>query len=104
MRRVAVLSLGSPVLVENFQRERQGTEPSAGGIVFFGDMGENFYALDARDARGYGPRNWTAGDYLHCQWFAKGGPRQWGINGIFWPTKVATAKIVILGLGEPPLQ
>jgi hypothetical protein len=27
-----------------------------------------------------------------------------GINSIPWPTKVATAKIVILGLGEPPLR
>jgi alcohol dehydrogenase (cytochrome c) len=25
-----------------------------------------------------------------------------GLTSIFWPTEVATAKIVILGLGEPP--
>jgi hypothetical protein len=26
-----------------------------------------------------------------------------GLTSVFWPTEVATAKIVILGLGEPPL-
>lgn len=85
-----------------------GITPTAGGIVFFGDMGENFYALDASN----GTRLWAqkldgavGGGVIT---YAVNGSQKVavavGINGIFWPTRVATAKIVILGLGEPPLQ
>ena len=85
-----------------------GITPTAGGIVFFGDMGENFYALDASD----GKRLWSqkldgavGGGVI--TYTANGSQKvaaAVGINSIPWPTKVATAKIVILGLGEPPLQ
>ena len=30
---------------------QSGMTPTAGGVVFFGDMGGNFYALDADDGR-----------------------------------------------------
>ena len=30
--------------------------PTAGGIVFFGDIGGNFYALDAANGRNFGAR------------------------------------------------
>lgn len=41
--------------------------------MFFGDMGGNLYAVDVAT----------------------------GVTSIVWPTKVATAKIVILGSDEP---
>jgi outer membrane protein assembly factor BamB len=85
-----------------------GITPTAGGIVFFGDMGENFYALDASD----GKRLWAqkldgavGGGVI--TYTANGSQKvaaAVGINSIPWPTKVATAKIVILGLGEPPVR
>jgi alcohol dehydrogenase (cytochrome c) len=81
-----------------------GITPTAGGIVFVGDVGGNFYALDA-----------VSGEKL---WGRKiGGPIAGGVitysaNGAqkvavatgftnpVWPTEVATAKIVVLGLGN----
>jgi alcohol dehydrogenase (cytochrome c) len=83
-----------------------GVTPTGGGIVFFGDVGSNFYALDASS----GQRLW--GQKLEgaigggvITYMAKGSQKvavAAGMTNIFWPTEQATAKIVILGLGEPP--
>jgi alcohol dehydrogenase (cytochrome c) len=68
-------------------------------------MGGNFYAVDASNGR----RLW--GQKLEGA--VGGGVITYAVNGsqkvavaaglssIVWPTEVATAKIVILGLGEP---
>lgn len=83
-----------------------GVTPTAGGLVFFGDMGGNFYALDARN-----------GALLFHQKLAgavSGGVISYAVDGVqrvaaavgmtspIWPTEVATGKIVVLGLDKGP--
>jgi alcohol dehydrogenase (cytochrome c) len=81
-----------------------GMTPTAGGVVFFGDMGGNFYVLDA----GNGQRLWgqkiggaIGGGVI--TYTANGAQRiavATGFTSILWPTEVVTGKIVILGLGD----
>jgi len=70
--------------------------------VFFGDLGGNFYALDAADGQklwgqelggaiGGGVITYTANG---AQKVAVAS----GFTMITWPTKLATAKIVVFGL------
>ena len=76
--------------------------PTAGGLVFVGDVGGNFYALDA-----------TSGEKLWGQkigggigggviaYRAEGGEKiavTTGLTGVAWPIEVVTGKIVVLGL------
>ena len=82
---------------------QSGMTPTAGGIVFFGDMGGNFYVLDA----GNGQRLWgqkiggaIGGGVI--TYTANGAQKvavATGFTSILWPTEVVTGKIVILGLG-----
>jgi alcohol dehydrogenase (cytochrome c) len=81
---------------------QSGVTPTAGGIVFFGDMGGNFYVLDASNGR----RLWgqKIGGAIG------GGVITYSVNGmqkiavakglteIMWPTEITTAKTSILGL------
>jgi alcohol dehydrogenase (cytochrome c) len=81
---------------------QSGVTPTAGGIVFFGDMGGNFYVLDASNGR----RLWgqKIGGAIG------GGVITYSVNGtqkiavakglteILWPTEITTAKTSILGL------
>ena len=79
-----------------------GMTPTAGGVVFFGDIGGNFYALDAAN----GQKLW--GQDLGGA--IGGGVITYTVNGaqkvavaagfthIAWPTKIVNAKIVVLGL------
>ena len=80
---------------------QSGMTPTAGGLVLFGDMGGNFYALDATDG--------------HKLWGQKiggaigGGVITYAVNGtqriavatglteVLWPTEITTAKVSILG-------
>jgi alcohol dehydrogenase (cytochrome c) len=81
-----------------------GVTPTGGGIVFFGDIGSNFYAVDTST----GKRLWSqklagaiAGGVI--TYTDKGSQKvavAAGMTSLFWPTEQATAKIVILGLGE----
>ncbi len=77
-----------------------GMTPTAGGVVFFGDMGGNFYVLDAAN----GERLWgqkIGGGVI--TYTANGAQRvavATGFTSILWPTEVVTGKIVILGLGD----
>lgn len=81
-----------------------GVTPTGGGIVFFGDAGGNFYVVDARN----GERLWNqklegaiGGGVI--TYTANGSQKvavASGMTSIVWPTEQATAKIVILGLGE----
>jgi alcohol dehydrogenase (cytochrome c) len=83
-----------------------GVTPTGGGLVFFGDMGGNFYAVDASN----GQRLWSqklegaiGGGVI--TYTAHGSQRvavAAGMTSFTWPTEQATAKVVILGLGEPP--
>ncbi len=80
--------------------------PTAGGIVFFGDLGGNFYALDSSTGQklwgqvlgtgggiGGGIITYTAGG---SQKIAVAD----GFTLVAWPTKPVTAKVVILGLDD----
>jgi len=84
-----------------------GMTPTAGDVVFFGDIGGNFYALDAANGQklwgqdlggaiGGGVITYTANG---AQKIAVAS----GFTMLAWPTKIVTAKIVILGLdsGSP---
>ncbi len=79
-----------------------GITPTAGGIVFFGDVGGNFYALDASNGEKLWGQNLggaMAGGVI--TYTVKGSQRlavAAGFTMVAWPTKIATAKIVILGL------
>ena len=81
---------------------QSGMTPTGGDVVFFGDMGGNFYALDTATG--------------HKLWGQKiggaigGGVITYAVNGtqkvavaqglteILWPTEITTAKVSILGL------
>ena len=82
-----------------------GITPTGGGLVFFGDMGGNFYAVDASTGRRlWGQKLEGAVGGGVITYMANGSQRvavAAGTSSIAWPTEVATAKIVILGLGEP---
>jgi alcohol dehydrogenase (cytochrome c) len=79
-----------------------GVTPTAGGLVFFGDVGGNFYALNAAN----GQRLW--GQKLSGA--IAGGVITYTANGVqkvavatgfispVWPVQIATAKIAILGV------
>jgi len=79
-----------------------GMTPSAGGLVFFGDMGGNFYALNSAT----GERMWSGkmggaiggGVITYTAAGAQKVAVAVGFTSILWPTEVTTAKIVILGL------
>ena len=79
-----------------------GMTPTAGGVVFFGDVGGNFYALDAANGQklwgqdlggaiGGGVITYTANGAQKVAVAA-------GFTNLAWPTKIVTAKIVVLGL------
>jgi alcohol dehydrogenase (cytochrome c) len=79
-----------------------GVTPTAGGVVFFGDIGGNFYALDSATGQklwgqdlggnvGGGVITYTAGGSQKVAVAA-------GLSMIAWPTKPVHAKVVVLGL------
>jgi alcohol dehydrogenase (cytochrome c) len=78
------------------------TTPTAGGVVFFGDMGGNFYALDAATGRRLWGSNLGGAIGGGVITYSAGGAQRVavaaGYSSIFWPTKMVTGKIVILGL------
>jgi alcohol dehydrogenase (cytochrome c) len=76
--------------------------PTAGGVVLFGDLGGNLYALDAAT----GQELWVAdlggaiGGAI-ITYMANGAQKiavASGFTHIAWPTKIVTAKVVVLGL------
>ena len=81
-----------------------GMTPTAGGVVFFGDIGGNFYALDAANGQklwgqelggaiGGGVITYTANGAQKVAVAA-------GFTHLAWPTKIVTAKVVVLGLDD----
>lgn len=79
-----------------------GLTPTGGGLVFFGDVSGNFYALDATS----GQRLWGhkiggaigGGVITYTTDGVQKVAVATGFTSIVWPTAVATGKIVILGL------
>ena len=81
---------------------QSGMTPTAGGVVFFGDMGGNFYALDVSDGRklwgqkiggavGGGVITYMVGQSQRVAVAT-------GLTEILWPTELTTAKVSILGV------
>jgi alcohol dehydrogenase (cytochrome c) len=81
---------------------QSGMTATAGGIAFFGDMGGNFYAVDVANGKklwgtgldgaiGGGVITYTANGLQKVAVAA-------GLTEILWPTRIATAKVAILGL------
>ena len=81
-----------------------GMTPTAGGLVFFGDMGGNFYALDVADGeRLWGQKIGGAIGGGVITYTANGTQKvavATGFTSIIWPTEIVTGKIVILGLDD----
>ncbi len=80
--------------------------PTAGGLAFFGDVGGNFYALDAAT----GEKLWgqkiggaIGGGVIA---YEAGGREKiavtTGLTGVSWPTEHVTGQIVVLGIDGAP--
>ncbi|MGP0083763.1 MAG: pyrroloquinoline quinone-dependent dehydrogenase [Steroidobacteraceae bacterium] len=81
-----------------------GMTPTAGGIVFFGDIGGNFYVLDAVNGQRLWGQKIGGGIGGGVITYTANGAQKiavaTGFTGIIWPTEVVTGKIVIMGLGD----
>ena len=81
-----------------------GVTPTAGGLVFFGDMGGNFYALAATDGRKLWGEKIGGGIGGGVITYSIAGNQRVavavGFTSILWPTEVTTGKVVILGLEQ----
>jgi alcohol dehydrogenase (cytochrome c) len=81
---------------------QSGMTPTAGGVVFFGDMGGNFYAVDATDGRKLWGRKIGGAIGGGVITYAANGEQKVavaaGLTEVLWPTEITTAKVVILGL------
>ena len=81
---------------------QSGVAPTAGGLVFFGDMGGNLYALDADTGRElWGEKIGGAIGGGVITYTTPRGQRvaaATGLTEILWPTEITTAKVSILGL------
>ena len=79
-----------------------GVTPTAGGLVFFGDAGGNFYAVDAAN----GQKLWGQ----KIGGMIGGGVITYSVNGVqkvavttgmispAWPVQITTARVAILGV------
>lgn len=80
--------------------------PTAGGVVFFGDAGGNFYVLDATNGQRLWGQQIADGGALGggvITYVADGAQRvavAAGVTGPALPTKPVHARVVVLGLGE----
>jgi alcohol dehydrogenase (cytochrome c) len=81
---------------------QSGVAPTAGGVVFFGDMGGNLYALDADTGRKlWGEKIGGAIGGGVITYTTPQGQRvaaATGLTEVLWPTEITTAKVSILGL------
>lgn len=76
--------------------------PTAGGVAFFGDVGSNFYALDATT----GEELWTTaldggiggGVITYMDTGSQKVALAAGFTSPVWPTKQVDAKVYVLGL------
>ena len=81
---------------------QSGVAPTAGGVVFFGDMGGNLYALDADTGHKlWGEKIGGAVGGGVITYTTPQGQRvaaATGLTEILWPTEITTAKVSIVGL------
>lgn len=85
---------------------QSGVTPTAGGVLFFGDMGGNFYALDSSDGRKLWGRKIGGAVGGGVITYTAGGAQRvavaTGLTEILWPTEITTAKVSILGIDKAP--
>jgi alcohol dehydrogenase (cytochrome c) len=76
--------------------------PTAGGLVFVGDVGGNFYALDAATGEKLWGQKIGGGIGGGVITYTVNGEQKiavtTGLTGVAWPTDVTTGKIAVLGL------
>jgi alcohol dehydrogenase (cytochrome c) len=81
-----------------------GMTPTAGGVVFFGDIGGNFYALDAANGQKLWGRELGGAIGGGVITYTTNGAQKVavaaGFTHLAWPTKIVRAKIVVLGLDD----
>lgn len=81
---------------------QSGMTPTAGGVVFFGDMGGHFYALDAATGKTlWGEKIGGAIGGGVITYTVNGAQKvavATGLTEVLWPTEITTAKVSILGL------
>ena len=81
---------------------QSGMTPTAGGVVFFGDMGGNFYVLDAANGQElWGQKIGGAIGGGVITYTVNGTQKiaaATGLTEILWPTEITTAKVSVLGL------
>jgi alcohol dehydrogenase (cytochrome c) len=79
-----------------------GITPTAGGVAFFGDMGGNFYAVDASNGKQLWAQKLDGGIGGGVITYRANGSQKVavaaGMTSVFWPTVPAHAKILIFGL------
>ncbi len=78
--------------------------PTAGGVVFFGDVGGNFYALDAANGEKLWGEKLGGGIGGGVITYTANGAQKvavaTGFTSPLWPTELTTGKIMILGLDD----
>ena len=76
--------------------------PTAGGVVFFGDIGGSFYALDSANGEKLWAQDLGGAIGGGVITYSANGAQKVAVAGGFtmlaWPTKVVKAKVVVLGL------
>ncbi len=79
-----------------------GMTPTAGGVVFFGDMGGNFYALNAANGQKLWGQKISGAIGGGVITYMAGGVQRVAVAASMtspaWPTEQGTAKVIILGL------
>ena len=79
-----------------------GMTPTAGGVIFFGDLGGNFYAVDADNGQKLWGRDMGGalggGVITYRSPVGQRVAVATGLTEFQWPTPLATAKISVLGL------
>ena len=76
--------------------------PTAGGVVFFGDIGGSFYALDSTNGQKLWAQDFGGAIGGGVITYTANGAQKVAVAGGFtmvaWPTKIVKAKVVVLGL------
>jgi len=79
-----------------------GMTPTAGGVVFVGDVGGNFYALDSATGQKLWGQDLGGGIAGGVITYTAGGAQRVavaaGFANLAWPVKPVKAKVVVLGL------
>jgi alcohol dehydrogenase (cytochrome c) len=86
-----------------------GITPTAGGLVFFGDVGGNFYAVDAATGQKLWGRKIGGGIGGGVITYAVNGAQKVAVTTGFispvWPVEIRSSKVAILGIeGAPASQ